>query len=107
MQIQQVEKDEVHMIIIIGLMIAVASVVTAILYRIDKRRARDHEPRIAEKTLLMWSLVGGWPGGWIAGRCLHHKTRKTSYRAKFALCVVLNLALLVGVVWLRDSLPTR
>ena len=95
------------MIAALGLIIVVASLVTAILYRIDKRRARDHEPRIAEQTLLIWSLAGGWPGGWIAGKYLRHKTRKTSYRVKFAFCVALNLVLCVAFVWLGSSLPPR
>ena len=90
---------------LIGL-IVVASVVTAILYSIDKRRARDHEPRIAERTLLFWSLIGGWPGGWIAGKYLRHKTRKTPYRIKFAFCILLNVAICVSVVLLRDVVPT-
>ncbi|KAA1260877.1 hypothetical protein LF1_34190 [Rubripirellula obstinata] len=97
-----------HIIAVLGLIIAVASIVTAILYRIDKRRARDHEPRIPEQTLLMWSLAGGWPGGWVAGKCLHHKTRKTSYRVKFALCVALNVGICIAFVWLgASSLPTQ
>jgi uncharacterized membrane protein YsdA (DUF1294 family) len=92
--------DLASIIVTLGLITVVASIVTAILYRIDKRRARDHEPRIAERTLLIWSLAGGWPGGWVAGKCLHHKTRKISYRIKFGLCVAINLALCVAFVWL-------
>jgi uncharacterized membrane protein YsdA (DUF1294 family) len=93
------------MVVILGLAIILTSFVTAILYAIDKRRARDHEPRIAEQTLLLWSLVGGWPGGWFAGKYMHHKTRKRSYRMKFVLCALLNVAFLVAVVWLQGSIP--
>lgn len=93
-------------VIIVGLVIwfALASVVTAILYSVDKRRSkRDHadrdRPRIAERTLLAWSLAGGWPGGWVAGRLLRHKTQKTSYRSRFAVCVVVNATIVTGLGW--------
>lgn len=78
--------------------ILVASLVTAILYAWDKRSAVLGRPRIRERTLLMWSVLGGWPGGWIAGRVLRHKTRKVSYRVQFGVCVILNIGLLVALV---------
>ena len=68
-----------------------ASLIAAILYAWDKQAAIKDRARIPEKTLLTISLLGGWPGAWIAGRFLRHKTRKVSYRVWFAVCVTLNV----------------
>ncbi len=76
----------------------VASVLTACLYAWDKRAARRDAPRIRERTLLLWSLAGGWPGGWLAASRLRHKTSKRSYRIRFAACVVVNLAAVAGLL---------
>lgn len=78
---------------------AVASVVTFFLYRTDKRRAAGGSlERIRERTLLVWSLIGGWPGGWLASRTYRHKTQKMSYRLKFAAVVVINIAAIISIL---------
>ena len=77
----------------------VASAVTAILYGWDKWAASRGRRRVPEKTLLTCSILGGWPGGLAAGRLLHHKTRKASYRIRFALCAAANVVCLIAVVF--------
>lgn len=67
------------------------SIVTAILYVLDKRSAIKGNRRVSEKILLTCSLLGGWPGGLLAGEVFRHKTQKTSYRIKFAICVAVYL----------------
>ncbi len=83
-----------------GLMIwtLVASIVTVIFYAWDKRSAMDQRPRVSERTLLTLSLLGGWPGGLVAGRLIRHKTQKISYRIKFAICSVLNVVLMAALL---------
>lgn len=78
---------------------SVASLVTAALYAWDKRAAGRDGRRVPERMLLGWSLVGGWPGGWIAGQMLRHKTAKRSYRMQFAVCVALHGILMAGIVY--------
>lgn len=70
----------------------VVSVVTFILYAIDKRRAIDSRRRIRESTLHLAELLGGFPGAFVAQRTLRHKNRKLSYQGTFWLIVVVHLA---------------
>ncbi|MEL7265396.1 MAG: DUF1294 domain-containing protein, partial [Planctomycetota bacterium] len=46
--------------------IAASSSITFVLYCWDKSAAKRDTNRISERTLLMWSLCGGWPGAVIA-----------------------------------------
>jgi uncharacterized membrane protein YsdA (DUF1294 family) len=42
----------------------------------DKHRSRNGGRRIAESTLIIWSLIGGAHGIFAAQHICHHKTRK-------------------------------
>ncbi len=79
-----------------------ASLITAFLYWWDKRAAGKDLWRVSEKTLLSCSVLGGWPGGLIAGKLIRHKTQKTTYRIQFFLAAVLHV-LTVGVVWFKGG----
>jgi uncharacterized membrane protein YsdA (DUF1294 family) len=68
------------------------SVVSFLAYAVDKRFAREDRRRISERTLHTLDLLGGWPGGWLARRTLHHKTRKTSFVIAFWMTVAMHLA---------------
>lgn len=74
-----------------------ASLVSLVLYALDKSAARHGRSRVAENTLHVWSLIGGWPGALLAQPLLRHKTRKQPFRAVFLVTVVLDLALLWGL----------
>lgn len=94
------------LLVLIVVWTLVASLLTASLYAWDKRAARRDHPRVRERTLLLWSLAGGWPGGWLAGSRLRHKTQKTSYRIRFGLSILTNLAVYAGLLWLRSTLSS-
>lgn len=70
------------------------SLLAFVLYAIDKAAARQNRRRIAERTLHVVGLAGGWPGGLLARQLLRHKTRKQPFRTFFWLTAVANLALL-------------
>ncbi|MCB9850801.1 MAG: DUF1294 domain-containing protein [Phycisphaerales bacterium] len=72
-----------------------ASCAALVLHAIDKRRARNGGRRIAERTLHLVELLGGWPGAWLAMQVFHHKTQKRSYQLVFALIVAMHVSLLV------------
>lgn len=84
---------------VIAIWILLISVLTACLYVWDKRAATKDRPRIAEKTLLTCSALGGWPGAVIAGQSIRHKTQKLSYRIRFALCVIVNIAVIAAILY--------
>ncbi|GFO55550.1 hypothetical protein GMSM_25570 [Geomonas sp. Red276] len=75
-----------------------ASLVTFLLYAVDKTAARNGARRIPELTLHTASLFGGWPGGLLAQRLLRHKSSKQSFQLVFWLTGTANtlLAILVN-----------
>lgn len=86
---------------------ALASVVAAALYALDKRRAVRNRSgagrrRVPERTLHLWELLGGWPGGLLARRALRHKTDARA-KARFVwtsrAIVALHLAAWLAVAY--------
>ncbi len=82
----------------------VASLTAFILYAIDKAAARRGSRRIAENTLHLWSLLGGWPGALAAQRIFRHKTSKTSFQIVFWITVALNCG---AAIWLLSPAGAR
>lgn len=68
-----------------------ASLVCFLAYAIDKSAATAGRWRIAESTLLLLGVVGGWPGAIIAQQMLRHKTKKASFRSAFWATVFVNV----------------
>jgi uncharacterized membrane protein YsdA (DUF1294 family) len=75
----------------------VASLVTYVVYAIDKNSARKGAWRIPEAQLHLLALIGGWPGAMAAQQTLRHKSKKASFRFIFWVTVLLNGS---GTVWL-------
>lgn len=75
----------------------VASLLTYIVYAIDKNAARKGAWRIPEAQLHLLALIGGWPGAMMAQQIVRHKSKKPSFRFVFWITVVLNGA---GTAWL-------
>lgn len=70
------------------------SVLSLIIYALDKSAAKKGGQRTPEKTLHLLSLGGGWPGAMYAQQLLRHKSSKKSFRVVFWLTVVINIAAL-------------
>ena len=70
----------------------VLSAVDFCLMGADKRRARRDAWRVPEKTLWLFALLGGAPGGWLGMRAFHHKTRHWYFRYGFPLLAALDAA---------------
>ncbi|MEJ2609775.1 MAG: cold shock and DUF1294 domain-containing protein [Candidatus Thiodiazotropha sp.] len=74
-----------------------ASLLTFIIYALDKSAAKSGKWRTQERTLHLLSLAGGWPGALVAQQKLRHKTKKQSFRSVFWITVFLNCG---AFVWL-------
>ena len=70
----------------------VVGLVTFFVYAKDKRAAINGNWRVPEKTLHIFSVVGGWLGALIAQDKLRHKTQKQPFRAIYWLTVAINVA---------------
>lgn len=57
----------------------VVSMLTYILYALDKSAAKRGRWRTQESTLHLLSLVGGWPGALVAQKTLRHKSQKNHF----------------------------
>ena len=70
----------------------VFSLITSVVYAIDKSAAQRGDRRTPEVTLHLMALAGGWPGALIAQQTLRHKSRKPSFRIAFWITVLVNCA---------------
>lgn len=77
------------------------SAILFILFGVDKRRAEKNEWRIRERTLFLFALLGGALGGVIGMSVFRHKTKHTSFAIGMPLLLVLNLACVFLVFYLR------
>lgn len=80
------------------------SLMTYVVYAIDKRAARSRRYRVSERQLHCWALVGGWPGAMLAQRRLRHKTIKSGFRFWYRLSVMGNLLALISLAALFHRL---
>ena len=74
-----------------------ASLISYIVYAVDKSASQKEARRIPESTLHFLALIGGWPGALIAQQKLRHKSQKKSFRTIFWMTVLINI---FTFVWL-------
>ena len=65
-----------------------------ILYYIDKQKAIHHQYRISEKTLFLFSILGGSPVSLFAMFLFHHKTKKSYFYFIHFLSIVFHFLFL-------------
>ena len=73
------------------------SAITFGAYAIDKSAARLRQRRVAETSLILLGMLGGWPGAILAQQMLRHKTAKPSFRAVFWASVLINVFVFVAL----------
>ncbi|WP_404364512.1 DUF1294 domain-containing protein [Marinobacter sp.] len=72
----------------------VMSLITFLMYAVDKGAAESGNRRVPEGRLHLFELLCGWPGALVGQQFFRHKTRKTSFQVSFWFNVILNLAVL-------------
>lgn len=81
----------------------VMSLVTFLMYAIDKGAAESGSRRVPEGRLHLFELLCGWPGALVGQQFFRHKTRKTSFQVVFWSYVILNLAVLGWLLFWPDA----
>ena len=78
--------------------LCLCSVITLLLFGIDKGRAIRHKWRISERTLLIASSFGGI-GGLLGMLLFHHKTRKWKFRILVPLFALIDALVIAFLLW--------
>jgi len=68
-----------NFIFYLTLYLLIINLVTFLLFWKDKRRSKRDAWRIPEKTLLIFSAVGGSVGGILGMKVFHHKTKHLQF----------------------------
>ena len=86
--------------LMLGLYLLIVNLAAFLLMGVDKARAKKDRWRVPEKTLFLPVVLGGSVGGILGMRVFRHKTQHWYFRIGFPLILVLQIALVVGLVWL-------
>ncbi|EIQ79983.1 hypothetical protein SF123566_8601 [Shigella flexneri 1235-66] len=77
-----------------------ANVLTLVIYGADKMAARKAWHRVPESTLLVFGVVGGWPGAIAGQQLFRHKTQKQPFKTYFIISILLSVSAMAAVYWL-------
>ena len=83
--------------------VTVMSVICFAAYGLDKQQAVHGGRRLAESTLHLLALLGGWPGAMLGQRQFRHKTKKLPFLIKFWLVVVLHVGIVGAAAYVYFS----
>ncbi|EJA3812015.1 DUF1294 domain-containing protein, partial [Salmonella enterica] len=67
------------------------------IYGIDKTAARKTWRRVPESTLLVFGVVGGWPGAIVGQQLFRHKTQKQPFKTYFIVSVIVSILVTVAI----------
>lgn len=79
----------------------VMSIVTFMVYGVDKYTAARRRSRTPERTLHLLALLGGWPGAVLAQTMFRHKTKKGTFMKSFKRICMINTGILLAWLVLR------
>ena len=75
--------------------VGVLSLITFLLYGIDKFKAKRNLWRVPEKVLLLFGFVGGALGGILGMNTFRHKTKHWYFYAVNVLGLIVNVAIIL------------
>ncbi|ELU4681721.1 DUF1294 domain-containing protein, partial [Salmonella enterica] len=70
---------------------------TLAIYGVDKTAARKTWRRVPESTLLVFGVVGGWPGAIVGQQLFRHKTQKQPFKTYFIVSVIVSIVVTVAI----------
>ncbi len=79
--------------------LAVINVVTFFVYGIDKWKAKKFMWRVSEATLLGLAVVGGSIGAWLGMKTWHHKTLHRKFKYGVPAIIIVQLALIGYILY--------
>lgn len=74
-----------------------ANLIAFLYYYMDKTAALKGAWRKSEDSLHLLSLIGGWPGAYIAQKLFRHKTKKASFQWVYKLTVLIHCTAIVMI----------
>ena len=83
---------------IFAVIFAVMSLITFIVYGVDKAKAKKGSWRTPEKTLIALAFLFGSPGAFLGMKVFRHKTKHIKFQILVPLAFLLHLVL-AGVVF--------
>jgi|LGVE01.1.fsa_nt_gb uncharacterized membrane protein YsdA (DUF1294 family) len=84
---------------IIGVYLFLINAITYLLFWKDKQRAKKHQWRISEKTLLVCCVLGGGLGGLFGTKKFHHKTKNPIFYIGIPLMIIVELIAIGLAIW--------
>ena len=85
---------------VILIYLLIVNILAFILYGIDKKRARNNQWRLSEKTLILSAVIGGSIGAILGMQVFRHKTKHWYF--KYGLPVILIIQVVAGIfVWMK------
>lgn len=78
---------------------ALMTIVTFILYGVDKGKAKKGSWRIPEKTLLLFAACFGGLGAFLGMKIFRHKTKHTSFKILVPTFMIIQFILIAAGVY--------
>lgn len=78
--------------------IVLMSIISFVVYGIDKECARKEKWRIKESTLILLGFIGGGIGSFIGMKVFHHKTLKKEFQILVPISMILWIVLVIVVL---------
>ena len=71
------------------------SILSFLLFGLDKQKAKQNKRRISEFVLLLLSFLGGSVGSLLGMLIVRHKIAKTSFKIKFGLIFLVQILIIL------------
>lgn len=93
-----IRENKTIILIVMLILWSVMSLITLMLYKIDKTRAQKNKWRIKEATLLTFPWAFGFIGAILGLYVLRHKTKHWYFVANTILTTLVHIGLLIFVI---------